>query len=352
MIHRKINAKPVKQKTLLIDGEVLLKISFFATKNTITQRGRVYTIFNFLNTIRKFYLEHFITKVVVFWEGENSRAYRQSYYPYYKANRDGVTNLTDEERGDLQAQRQRVKNYLEELFVRQVQEPESEADDCIAYYSQHSPNEHKIIFTNDKDLLQLLSEDTDVFLADYTKKFLVTVKNFHKHFPYHHRNVAIIKMIGGDAADNISGIEGVGETTVLKLFPELKNEEKNVEWVRDRAKQLLVEQPDNNAVTKIVDGQTKWGTYAEDYFAVMKAIISLEPPHLTQEGIEDLEMIKDAAIDPEGRGGVQRVLSMFLEDGIRINNTNNDEAFFEFWQPFNTIIKKEKDYFKLSTTTK
>lgn len=352
MIHRKINAKPVKQKTLLIDGEVLLKISFFATKNTITRRGRVYTIFNFLNTIRKFYLEHYITKVVVFWEGENSRAYRQSYYPYYKANRDGITNLTDEEYGDLQVQRQRVRSYLEELFVRQVQEPESEADDCIAYYSQHSPNEHKIIFTNDKDLLQLLSEDTDVFLADYTKKFLVTVKNFHKHFPYHHRNVAIIKMIGGDAADNISGIEGVGEATVLKLFPELKNEEKNVEWVRDRAKQLLVEQPDNNAVTKIVDGQTKWGTYAEDYFAVMKAIISLEPPHLTQEGIEDLEMIKDAAIDPEGRGGVQRVLSMFLEDGIRINNTNNDEAFFEFWQPFNTIIKKEKDYFKLSTTTK
>jgi 5'-3' exonuclease len=351
MIHRRINNRIVKTKTLLIDGEVLLKIGFFATRNTIAERGRVYTILNFLTTIKKFYIEYAITKVVVFWEGGNSRSYRQSFYPYYKANRDALVNLTDEEYSDLQTQRRRIKQYLEELSIRQIQEEDSEADDCIAYYTQHSPNEHKIVFTNDKDLLQLLSDNTDVYLADYTKKFLVTNKNFHQHFPYHHRNVALIKMIGGDPADNISGIEGVAEATVLKHFPELKSEEKNVEWLRERARQLLTEQPNNNAVTKIVDGQTKWGTYGEDYFAVMKEVISLEPPHLTPEGVEDLEMIKECAIDPAGRGGVQKVLRMFLEDGIRINNSNNDEAFFEYWQPFQIIIKKEQDYYKQSQLT-
>ena len=351
MIHRRINNRVVKVKTLLIDGEVLLKIGFFATKDTITARGRVYTAYNFLNTIRKFYIDYAITKVVVFWEGENSRAFRQSYYPYYKANRDAFYNLTDEEFTDLQTQRRRIKQYLEELYIRQVQEEYSEADDCIAYYTQHSPDEHKIIFTNDKDLLQLLSDNTDVYLADPSRKFLVTMKNFHQHFPYHHRNVALIKMIGGDPADNISGIEGVAEITVLKLFPELRTEEKNVDWVRERAQQLLTEQPKNNAVTKIVEGQTKWGTYGEDYFAVMKSIISLEPPHLTQEGVDDLEMIKGAAIDPTGRGGVKTVLKMFLEDGVRINNSNNDDSFFEYWQPFQTIIKKEQDYFKQSQST-
>jgi 5'-3' exonuclease len=304
-----------------------------------------------LNTIRKFYIDYAITKVVVFWEGEHSRVYRQSFYPYYKANRDSISNLTDEEYSDLQTQRRKIKQYLEELYVRQVQEEDSEADDCIAYYCQHSPNEHKIIFTNDADLLQLLSEDAEVYLADYTKKFLVTIKNFHTHFPYHHKNVALIKMIGGDKADNISGIEGIAEITVLKLFPELKKEEKDIEWIQQRARELLVEQPDNNAVNKIIDGQTKWGTYGNDYFAVMKNIISLNPPHLTAEGVEDLEMIKDAAIDPAGRGGVRKVLKMFLEDGIRINNSNNDEAFFEYWQPFNTIIKKEQNYHKQTIIT-
>ena len=346
MIHRKIESKkPVKIKTLLIDGEVLLKIGFHATRNTITERGRVKTIYHFLDTIRKFYQEYYITKVVVFWEGANSRAFRQGYYPYYKQNRDPFIQLTEDEYADLQAQRQRIKKYLEELYIRQVQEDASEADDCIAYYSQHSPNEHKIIFTNDKDLLQLLSEDTDVYLADRTRKFLVTTENFHKHFPYHYSNVAIIKMIGGDQADNISGIEGVAEITVLKLFPELKNEPKNVEWVRSRAKELLAEQPDNTAVYKILEGRTKWGIYANDYFAVMNEIISLNPPHVTPDGVADLEEIKESPIDPENRGGVQKALKMFMEDGIRLNSYN-DDAFTDFWLPFQTIIKKEQDYFK------
>lgn len=352
MIHRKINNRVVKVKTLLIDGEVLLKIGFFATKNTITERGRVYTIYHFLNTIRKFYNEYSITKVVVFWEGDNSRSYRQSFYPYYKANRDAFVNLTEEQYSDLQSQRRRIKQYLEELYIRQIQENESEADDCIAYYTQHSPDEQKIVFTNDKDLLQLLSHDTDVYLADYTKKFLVTIHNFEKHFPYHQGNVALIKMIGGDVADNISGIEGVAEKTILNHFPELKTEKKDISWLQNRAKELLVESPKNNAVSKIIDGQTKWGTYGQDYFAVMESIISLANPHLTPEGIEDLETIKNAAIDPEGRGGVQKVLKMFLADGIRIDNTSNDDAFFEFWQPFNIIIKKEQDLYKQNLLTK
>lgn len=346
MIHRKINKQRIKVKTLLIDGEVLLKIGFFGTKNTITDRGRVYTVYNFLNMIRKFYIEYAITKVVVFWEGDNSRAYRQSFYPYYKANRDALTNLTDEEYSDLKRQRRRIKQYLEELFIRQIEEKDSEGDDCIAYYCQHSPDEHKIVFTNDKDLLQLLSEDVDIYLADYTKKFMVTVNNFGRYFDYHYNNVALIKMIGGDTADNIAGIEGVAEKTILKFFPELKTEAKNIEWVQNKAQQLLTEQPENNAVMKIVDGQTKWGTYGKDYFAIMKSIISLTPPHLTEEGIQDLESIKESPIDPEGRGGIKKILQMFLEDGIRINNTNNDDAFFEFWQPFNSIIKKEENFYK------
>lgn len=340
-----------KTKTFLIDGETLLKIGFHGTKNTITSTGRAYTIYNFLNKIREFYVTYAITKVVVFWEGSNSRAYRQSYYPYYKGNRDSLSNLTDDELNDLRRQRIRIKQYLEELYIRQIQEEESEADDCIAYYCQHSPDEHKIIFTNDKDLLQLLAEDVDIFLGDYTKKYLVTLKNFSRYFPYHRGNVGILKMIGGDVADNIAGIEGVAEKTALKLFPELIKEAKDIEWVQNRAEQLLQEQPKNNALIKIVDGQTKWGTYGQDYFAVMNAIINLNPPHVTAEGAEDLEMIKDSPIDPEGRGGVKKILTMFLEDGIRINNTNNDDAFFDYWQPFNIIIKKEKDYYKQYTST-
>ena len=133
-------------------------------------------------------------------------------------------------------------------------------------------------------------------------------------------------------------------STEFNPLYKIKNEPKNAEWVRNRAKELLVEQPNNTAAYKILEGRTKWGTYANDYFAVMNEIINLNPPHVTPDGTVDLEEIKESPIDPANRGGVQRALKMFMEDGIRLNN--NDDAFFEFWQPFQIIIKKEQDYFK------
>ena len=42
------------------------------------------------------------------------------------------------------------------------------------------------------------------------------------YFNHHYGNALIIKIICGDSADNIDGISGVGEKTLLKYFPELK----------------------------------------------------------------------------------------------------------------------------------
>ena len=173
-----IKKKQIKLNSLLIDGENLLKIGFHGTKNTQTENGSVGTIFHFINTIKRFYSEFGITKVVVFWEGENSTQYREGYYPYYKKNRKG--RYTDEQLYDLGRQRQRIKQYIEELYIRQVEVPECEADDGIAYYVKNSPNESKIILSADRDLLQLVGEDVKQYLLD--KKVIITDKNFISFF--------------------------------------------------------------------------------------------------------------------------------------------------------------------------
>ena len=48
-------------------------------------------------------------------------------------------------------QKVRVKQYLEEIFVRQCEFKGIEADDIIGYYSQNS-KEDITILTNDRDL--------------------------------------------------------------------------------------------------------------------------------------------------------------------------------------------------------
>jgi 5'-3' exonuclease len=336
----KIN-KP-KVNSLLIDGENLLKIGFHGTKNTQTENGSVGAIFHFINTIKRFYSEYGITKVVVFWEGENSKKYRQGYYPYYKQNRN--SQYTEEQIYDLGRQRIRIKQYLEELYIRQVEVSECEADDGIAYYCKNSPNEIKLILSSDKDLLQLISEDVKIYLLN--KKVVITDKNFHTYFDFHQGNVGLIKMIAGDSSDNISGLQNIGEEKTLKLFPELRKEKKDSDWIIERTNELLSEKPDNNMLKTIVEGKTKWGTYGNDYFAVMNKIINLESPNVTEELMETISVMVNEPMDPEGRGGINSVMKMIKEDGIINYIPSYDDQYFVFWSTFITIIKKEQNYFK------
>lgn len=335
-------SKPTpKTNTLLIDGENLLKIGFYVNKSVNNEHGRVKAIYHFINTIRKFYTNFAVTKVIVFWEGEHSRDLRRQFYPEYKANRGGVD---DDIQLDLNRQRVRIKQYLEELYIRQVIIDECEADDNIALYCHMAPHEQKIILSADRDLLQLLSDHTSCYLTD--KQVLVTPNNFKDHFDYHYKNIGIVKMIGGDSADNICGISGVGAKTVIKLFPEIKTQEITMNWIRSRALEILTEQPNNNPIKRIITGETKYGTWGDEYFNIMNKIINLNEPIVSEEAKEIVNQYIFYAIDPGNRGGVQAVNKLLVEDGIERLLPSNDDGYYGFWAAFITIINKEIRLFK------
>lgn len=335
-----------KINSLLIDAESLLKQGYYGAKQIQMKNGSVGTIYHFINTIRRFHTDYSVTKVVVFWEGENSKYYRQAYYPYYKSNRND--KMTLEEIHDLDRQRVRIKQYLEELFIRQVEVDGCEADDAIAVYCKNSNSENKIIYTNDRDLLQLLDDKTKVFL--HGKKALVTKDNFKNFFKYDYRNVGLIKMISGDISDNISGLEGIGEDSVLKFFPELLKEVKDYNWISERTEVLLAENPKSKKLQAIKEGKTKWGTYGREYFTIMEKIISLNHPNITEDlNISIAEVVNDV-LSPEGRGGINKVIEMMKEDEILIFLPKNQDWYYEFWASFINIINKEKKNYERTKT--
>jgi 5'-3' exonuclease len=331
-----------KINTLLIDGEGLLKQGFYGAKQIQMKHGSVGAIFHFINTIKKFYQDFGITKVVVFWEGNDSKLYRQCYYPYYKKNREDKVDLDQEH--DLDRQRIRIKQYLEELFIRQVEIDGCEADDGIAYYVKNSPNENKLILTNDRDLLQLISDETKVYLSN--KKVVINQENFTNYFDYHYKNVGIIKMIAGDSSDNISGLENIGEIKVLKMFPELKTEPKTSEWILERTNELLANDNTNKTLITIKEGKTKWGMYGDDYFLVMDKIINLETPNVTEELKVAIRETVEEYLIPDGRGGVSKIIDLMKEDEILGLLPKYDDNFFVFWSSFITIINKEKKLYE------
>ena len=129
----------------MIDGNSLLQTGFHGVKDYFHNGKHFGAIFHFLNTIRKHLLETDYNKVVVFWDGKNNAKFRQEVLSAYKSNR--RKRLTTEQENDLFRQKHRITQYLEEVFVRQAEFDNCEADDCIAYYCANTNNEHKCHFT-------------------------------------------------------------------------------------------------------------------------------------------------------------------------------------------------------------
>ncbi len=200
-------------KTLLIDGNNLLKIGFHGVKDFFHEGKHVGGIWHFLNTTRRFIEEQNFDKVVVFWDGEDSSSTRKLIYPQYKENR--KIYKEDFKEQSFAEQKQRVKQYLEEMFVRQVDIDNNEADDLIAYYCKISTNETITIFSGDRDLTQLISDNVSI----YSPNTKLTYKNgdfirlYEAEIP--HYNVITYKVLSGDKSDNIDGIYFLGEKTFI-----------------------------------------------------------------------------------------------------------------------------------------
>ena len=330
-------------KTLLVDGNNLLKIGFHGVKDYFNGTEHVGGIWYFLNTLRRFIEDENFNKVVVFWDGETSTSQRRLIYPKYKLNRKGVTEDFKEQ--SFNKQKQRVKEYLEEMFVRQVEFENSEADDLIAYYCKISKDEDKTIFSGDRDLTQLISEDVTIYSPN-TKKYYKNGDKIKLHeIEIPHYNVKTFKIISGDKSDNIDGIYYLGEKTIVKLFPELLEREVSFTDILTRGEELLKEQKDNTALKNLLTGKTKEGIFGDEFFEINKKIVDLSEPLISEEGKELVHSYYSESLDPDGRG-YKNLIRMMMDDGLFKYLPKGDDQWVYFLKPFLKLTRKEKTKFK------
>jgi DNA polymerase-1 len=330
-------------KTLLVDGNNLLKIGFHGVKDYFNNGQHIGGIWHFLNTLRRFIEESNFNKVVVFWDGETSSSQRRIIYPKYKLNRKPSDNQLKEE--SFYNQRQRVKQYLEEMFVRQVEFDNSEADDLIAYYCQISKGEYKTIFSADRDLTQLISEDVTIYSPN-TKKYYKKGDMIKLHeIEIPHYNVKTFKILSGDKSDNIDGIYYLGEKTFIKLFPEILEKEVSFSDILSKGEELLKEQKDNTVLKNLLTGKTKEGIFGDEFFEINKKIVDLSQPLISEEGKELVEAYYSESLDPDGRG-YKNLIRMMMEDGLFKYLPKGDEQWVYFLKPFLKLTRKEKNNFK------
>ena len=331
-------------KTLLVDGNNLLKVGFYGVKDFFNKGEHVGGTWHFLNTLRKFLEENNYNKVVVFWDSETGSSQRRIIYPKYKLNRK-QKNEDDFKEQSFITQKNRVKQYLEEMFVRQLEVEQSEADDLIAYYCQISEDEDKTIFSSDRDLTQLISERVTIY-SPQQKRYYKNgdgIKIYESEIP--HYNVKTYKILTGDSSDNIDGIFYLGEKTFLKLFPEILDTELKYTDILTKAEHLLTEQKGNVALQNLLSGKTKEGIFGEEFFTINEKIVDLANPLISEDGKELVRLYYSESLDPDGRG-YRNLIRMMMDDGFFKFLPKGDDAWVDFLKPFLKLSRKEKTKFR------
>ena len=326
---------------LLVDGDNLLTIGFFALKNHFHKGEHIGGIYHFINTIRIFIDKHHLDKVVVFWDGENGSQTRRSYYHQYKQNR-RVRIRTEEELNSYTRERNRVKQYLEDFYVRQGEYEYCESDDSIAYYVQNSPNENKIIFSGDGDLTQLVSEKTRIYNPSYSKMYQQNDMFTYEQEEILIENIKFVKMICGDKSDNIAGIKSLGITKLINAIPEIKERQLTLEYIRNKFNVLFENDKHNKSITNFITGVTKYGVLGEEFFQVNEKIVSLDSPFLTEDAKESISSLVNDYMDSEGRS-YKNTMKMMIEDGLFLLLPKSDDAWIKFLNPFLRLTRKEKN---------
>jgi 5'-3' exonuclease len=281
---------------------------------------------------------------MVFWDSDTNSSQRKLIYPKYKMNRKSSPN--DEEKTDsFNKQKTRVKQYLEDMFIRQLEVENSEADDLIAYYCQISLDEEKTIFSSDKDLTQLISEKVLIYSPNLKSYYRFGDNIKFKDCSIPHYNVMTFKILAGDTSDNIDGISLMGEKTLIKFFPEILDLKTSLTDILTKGELLLKEQKTNVVLGNLLSGKTKEGIMGDDFFKINKKLVDLSEPLIDEKGKEMVREYYSESMDPDGRGH-RNLIRMMMDDGFFKYLPKGDDSWVNFLKPFLKLSRKEKTKFR------
>ncbi|CQR47112.1 5'-3' exonuclease [Paraliobacillus sp. PM-2] len=249
-----------QDRLLLIDGFNLLSRGYFATAYNKTEdqlpknsKG-MYTnaLRIFLQKIIHLINEHGISHVAVAWDVKREETDRRIKYDFYKETRNELPY-------PLIEQYETLTMILDKIGVTQLVVPPHEADDIIGSLSSKWSNEKAspcFIYSNDKDLFQLLNKHTSQIIAQKRKETLYTIEHFRMEYGIESTQWIDVKALLGDTSDNIPGCPGVGVKSALPLIQQYETVEKlfveldQLEPTFKRYKKKLVEGRDSVQISK------------------------------------------------------------------------------------------------------
>ena len=183
--------------------------------NLVPNKNGLYTnaIYNFARMINHLIKSDYDNILVAFDAGK--KTIRHDLMQDYKAGR---SPMPDEFRMQIAY----IKEFLDIMHIAQYEQSLYEADDIIGTMSLKAEKEgyHCDIYSSDKDLLQLISDNTTVHL---TKKGMTELEDytplsFKEKYEISYKQFIDLKALMGDKSDNLPGVSGIGEKKAVKYL--------------------------------------------------------------------------------------------------------------------------------------
>lgn len=229
------------KKLILIDGNNLMFRSYYATAytgNMMKNSKGVPTnaLFGFVSMMNKIIAEEKPTYMAVAFDiGKN---FRKEEYDFYKEGRIDTPE-------ELKLQMPIAREILDKMGIKHFELAPYEADDIvgtIVKMTEEDKDFASVIVSSDKDLLQLISDETEVKLLKQSGFIRYNHETFVKDYGIEPIRMIDLKALMGDSSDNIPGVKGIGEKTALKLLQEYKSLENlydNIDKITGKTKEKL-----------------------------------------------------------------------------------------------------------------
>ena len=218
----------LNSRVLIIDGMNTFIRSFAAIPTMDDNGNHIGGVTGFLKSVGFAIRTIKPTRVYVVFDGKGGSKRRRDFFPEYKSGRKPVTRLnraydmtTEQDEKDLMKyELVIVAKSLMNLPITTITLDHVEADDIISYIAQYTKeqNGESIIYSTDKDFLQLVDEKTTVWHP--MKKKTYDDKLVLEEHKIHPNNFLLYRSLTGDNSDNIPGIKGLGTKTLLKFIPQ------------------------------------------------------------------------------------------------------------------------------------
>lgn len=224
------------EKFLIIDGNSIANRAFYALPFLTNREAKPSgAVFGFANIIVKLLLEEKPDYIAVAFDHAR-KTFRNQIYSEYKMQRKPTPT-------ELVCQFEPIKEMLRKMQIQVIEQEGIEADDIIGTLSKKF-NTKNILLSGDRDLLQLIDNNTNVWL---TKKGVseldkVDEKRLDELFALKPYQIIELKGLMGDASDNIPGVAGVGEKTAQNLLNQYLTIEKiyeNLDEIKGKLKEKL-----------------------------------------------------------------------------------------------------------------